>query len=78
VATPHKTASEPLHALALRRAAQLSGDEDALAARLHVPIYLVRAWLAGKQPIPASVFLRVVDLLIESTLESLRSKREPD
>ena len=77
MATPHKTPSEPLRALALRRAAQLSGDENALAARLHVPIYLVRAWLQGKQPIPASVFLRVVDLLIENTLESLRSKRDP-
>jgi hypothetical protein len=63
-----------LYAQTLKRAAQLLGGRDPLAARLHVlPAQLAR-WLDGVEPAPAHVFLKAVDLLNEQDSRSNLSR----
>jgi hypothetical protein len=58
----------PLYAECVQRAAALLGGEGALAARLEVTPRLVGRWLDGHSAIPESMFLRVVDILLEIDL----------
>jgi hypothetical protein len=54
-----------LYAQTLKRAAQIVGGREPLAAHLQVlPTQLAR-WLDGVEPAPAHVFLKAVDLLNE-------------
>ena len=48
---------------ALQRAVQVQGL-DVVATLIARPVNQVRAWLAGRAPIPDSVFLRIVDLIV--------------
>ena len=49
----------------LRRAAELLGDEEALARRLKVTPSHLALWMQGVESPPTHVFLRAVDLLSE-------------
>jgi DNA-binding transcriptional regulator YdaS (Cro superfamily) len=53
---------------ALKRAAEMAGSVDALAEKLAISRLLVRAWVNGTQVVPASIFLRIVDLLNDQGL----------
>jgi hypothetical protein len=57
---------KPLYAECVQRAAALAGGPGALGARLGVPAPLVERWASGRSPVPQHVFLRVVDILLES------------
>jgi hypothetical protein len=54
-----------LHARLLRKAAQLLGG----ARPLQAPAQTLARWMAGLEPMPRPVFLKVVDLVIELTSE---------
>ena len=53
-----------VHTRALHRACQILGGVEALAKYLGVPPRVVHRWLEGEENPPASVFLKVVDLIL--------------
>jgi hypothetical protein len=61
---------------ALHRAAELFNGAAGLARELDVPEAVVRGWLAG-QPVPASVFLRTVTMILEDDVAALQSAGIP-
>jgi hypothetical protein len=62
-----------LHASALRRAAEIWGEEG-LAKRLGVTLPVLRLWMAGRAELPGDAFLKVADLLGEHALQQLRQR----
>lgn len=62
-----------IHKRALKRAMDLAGGADALAAHLKVPPTGVRFWLGASGPLPDDVFLKLVDLLLDESLAELRT-----
>lgn len=61
-----------VHARAMRRAAQVMGGVEALRAHLQVSMRDLSRWMAGEVRPPDTVFLRVVDLLSDDELATLR------
>jgi hypothetical protein len=57
---------------ALRRAASILGGKPRLRAYLNVPALILGMWMSGVTPPPTDVFLKVVDLIVDKDLESLR------
>jgi hypothetical protein len=57
---------------ALGRAADILGGSRALRAYLNVSAMVLGMWMSGATPPPTDVFLKVVDLIIEKDLDSLR------
>lgn len=53
-----------VYARALRRAAEILGSEDLLAARLKVEPAQLGLWLKGMATPPTRVFLEAVDLIV--------------
>lgn len=66
---------ETVHTRALRRAAELLGGNDALRLYLGVTPVKLGIWMRGSVAPPGDVFLRVVDLLLEHDVTSLRQKK---
>lgn len=64
---------ETLYTRALRRASELLGGENVLAARLRVSRTAVTLWMSGLAGVPDDVFLKVVDLLLERKLSDMRA-----
>ena len=64
--------ASPVRAQALRRAAEILGGRSPLRAYLNVSALVLGMWMSGAQPPPTDVFLKVVDLIIEKDLDSLR------
>jgi hypothetical protein len=60
-----------VHTRALQRAADVLGDLEALRARLNVPEARLALWLEGYARPPTSVFLQVVDILLDHDLQEL-------
>ena len=54
-----------LYLRTLRRAAEVMGDQDALARRLRVTPSHLALWIQGIESPPTYVFLRAVDLISE-------------
>jgi hypothetical protein len=54
-----------VHTRSLKRATELLGGAEALATYLNRSPTLVCRWLDGSLPVPDSVFLKVVDLLLD-------------
>jgi len=54
---------DPVYIRALEKALRLKGGAEGLAAHIGAPVGYVRLWERGAAPIPADVFLKVVDLL---------------
>ena len=61
-----------VHARAMQRAAQIVGGVEALRAHLEVSMSDLRRWMEGEVRPPDAVFLRVVDLLADNELETLK------
>ena len=59
-------ADQKLYRRALANAIQAAGGEDALREYLKVNEITLRTWLTGLKPIPENVFLRLIDLLLDS------------
>ena len=58
--------------LALRRAALNLGGVEALRAHLGVPMSDLCSWLEGERWLPDALFLKVVDLLAEEQISTIR------
>ena len=58
--------------LALRRAAEILGGTRPLRAYLNASALLVGLWISGVATPPPDVFLKVVDLIIDKDIDSLR------
>lgn len=56
----------------LARAADILGGTEALRLYLGVSMLRLNLWVQGREQPPADVFLRIVDLLNERDLQSLR------
>ena len=61
-----------VHARAMRRAAQVLGGVEALRSHLQVSMRDLSRWMAGEARPPDAVFLRVVDLLADEELATLK------
>jgi hypothetical protein len=61
-----------VHARAIQRAAQIVGGVEALRAHLGVSMNDLRRWMDGEARPPDAVFLRVVDLLADDELATLK------
>lgn len=57
-----------LYLRTLRRAAELVGDQEALARRLRVTPSHLALWIQGVESPPTYVFLRAVDVVSEREL----------
>lgn len=66
-----------VHRRALERALRLAGGEEALAVRLRVDAATVRFWREGLSSIPGDAFLRIVDFLVEHSLDDLQRPPPP-
>ncbi len=58
-----------LHCRLLREAAALLGGRVQLGHELQVPAQDLARWMAGLGPMPQSIFLKVVDLILDVTSE---------
>jgi len=56
-----------IYSRALQRASELMGGRDELAKFLGVPATDVQKWISGGARPPQSIFLRVVDYIIDET-----------
>lgn len=63
---------DPVRSRALWRAAEILGDSRALRLYLNVPALMLATWMSGAEPPPTDVFLKVVDLIVEKDIDSLR------
>ncbi len=78
--------SHSVYVRTLRRAAEVIGGFEALAAYLDVRPRLLHAWMNGTHETPTNVFLKAVDLLMGErrhceavvTSQLRRSARPPD
>ena len=52
-----------VHARALKRAAQIAGGTEQLAACLNVVPSHLALWIDGAEPTPPDIFLKAVDLI---------------
>jgi len=69
--------SNPLYAECIQRAALLLGGYRALGARVGVAPRLLKHWASGKAAAPETVFLKVVDVLLDESLRVTPPPRDP-
>jgi hypothetical protein len=60
----------------LTYALAIAGSEAQLAVRLNVPVPKVVNWLMGVDQVPADVFLKAVDIVLNATAEEVAASRE--
>ena len=58
---------DPVYSKTFSKAAELLGGEKALARELRVPLADLHKWIAGSAKPPLSVFLKVIDLVLDET-----------
>jgi len=58
---------DPVYSKTFIKAAELLGGEKALARELRAPVADLDKWIAGSAKPPLSVFLRVIDLVLDET-----------
>jgi hypothetical protein len=63
--------SNPLYAECILRAAIRLGGYRALGARIGVPPRLLERWGDGRGAVPETVFLKVVDVLLEQNVRPI-------
>jgi hypothetical protein len=64
--------SKNVHVRAMRRAAQALGSVEALRAHLQVSMSQLCGWMEGESRPPDAVFLKVVDLLSDEELATIK------
>jgi hypothetical protein len=57
---------------AVRRAAEILGGSRPLRTYLNASALVVGLWISGAATPPPDIFLKVVDLIVEKDLDSLR------
>ena len=60
-----------VHARTLRRAAEIVGGLEALAAQLDVRDENLKKWLEGQLPVSQEIFLRCVDIVNAHQLDEI-------
>jgi hypothetical protein len=65
---------QDIHQRALRRAAEIVGGNEELRLHLGVAEADFASW-AGKRDLPRDIFLRLVDIITEEEVRSVRSYR---
>jgi hypothetical protein len=65
----------PLYAVCIQRAAQLLGGYDALGARLELSPKILRRWASGHGDAGETVFLRIVDILLDESIRAVPPQR---
>jgi hypothetical protein len=65
-----------VYSVALQRAAIILGGAARLGEHLDVRSYQLERWLAGASPPPADVFLKVVDIVSQDSLNRMRDARD--
>jgi hypothetical protein len=58
-----------LHRQLLREAAELLGGRVQLGRALQLPAQDLARWMDGLKPMPRPIFLKVVDLILDTTRE---------
>lgn len=53
----------PVHARALKQAAEILGGREELAKLLNVPSFILSLWMQGRGAPPLSTFLAAVDVI---------------
>jgi len=61
-----------LGAKVLQRASQLLGGTPKLRRYLKVSALSLSVWMAGAEPPPRDVFLKAVDVIVDSELQKLK------
>ena len=54
-----------IHMRAIQRGCEVAGSQGSLASFLEVSPLLVSSWIHGTSEVPAGIFLKVVDLVLE-------------
>jgi hypothetical protein len=67
---------QDIHQRALRRAAEIIGGNEELRLHLGVSEGEFASW-AGKRDLPRDIFLRLVDIITEEEVRSVRTYRRP-
>jgi hypothetical protein len=67
---------QDIHQRALRRAAEIVGGNEELRLHLGVSEIEFASW-ASKRDLPRDIFLRLVDIITEEEVRSVRSYRAP-
>lgn len=65
---------QDIHQRALRRAAEIVGGNEQLRIHLGASEVEFASW-AGKRDLPRDIFLRLVDIITEEEVRSVRSYR---
>lgn len=63
-----------VHAKALQRAAAIVGGDEALRAALQAEPAAFERWKRGEEDMPQEVFLRIVDIIVDTEVRSLHGK----
>ena len=58
---------DPVYSKTFSKAAERLGGEKALARELRVPVADLHKWIAGGAKPPLSLFLKVIDLVLDET-----------
>ena len=69
---------DPVYSKTFSKAAELLGGEKALARELRVPVADLNKWIAGSAKPPLSIFLRVIDLVLDETAPQGGLSEPPD
>jgi hypothetical protein len=64
-----------VHTAAVRRASEILGGPSKLRKYLGVSAIALGVWIAGSEPPPTDIFLKAVDVIVESDLEELNRKK---
>jgi DNA-binding transcriptional regulator YdaS (Cro superfamily) len=60
---------------AIRRASEILGGQRKLRKYLGVSALSLSVWIAGSEPPPTDIFLKVVDVIIDQEIDNLRKKK---
>jgi hypothetical protein len=60
-----------VHARTVRRAAEIVGGVEELAAQLEGRDEVIKKWMEGQLPVPQEIFLRCVDIVNARQLDEL-------
>jgi hypothetical protein len=68
--------SNPLYAACIQRAAAMVGGYEALGERLGIPPRLLERWARGKGFVDETIFLKIVDIVLERRVIPTQSSPE--
>ena len=67
--------AENVRTHAIRRASEILGGQRNLRKYLGVSALSLSVWIAGSEPPPTDIFLKVVDVIVDREIDGLRKKK---